>query len=113
MSYIMDEARPRAPFTCLAVSAALVAWFDRVGLAVFWTCAAALLALNAVAVAAVLRSRSRTLVNRWTGSVLALNALLLGAGLGVPAAMYTAKMVVRAVQGSSAITWAKGQPESR
>jgi hypothetical protein len=36
-------------------------------------------------------------VNRWTGTVLAANLLLLGIGVGVPSAMYVAKVVVKAV----------------
>ena len=74
-----------------------IAWLDRVGTLVFWTCAITLVTLDSVAVATVIRTKSRELVNRWTGTVLGLNMLLIGAGVGVPGAMYVAKLVVRAV----------------
>lgn len=67
--------------------AAFVQWLDSAGPVVFWTCAALLIAIDGVAVAAVLSTRSRELVNRWTGAVLVANALLLGTGVGVPVAM--------------------------
>ena len=76
---------------------AFIAWLDRVGPLVFWTCAIALVALDATAVAAVIGTKSRELVNRWTGTVLAANLLLIGFGVAVPGAMYFAKVVVRAV----------------
>jgi hypothetical protein len=76
---------------------AVVAWLDRAGPFVFWTCAIALVTLDAAAAATVISTKSRELVNRWTGTVLAANLLLLGIGVGVPGAMYVAKVVVRAV----------------
>jgi hypothetical protein len=75
----------------------VVAWLDRFGPLVFWTCAIALVTLDAAAVAAVIGTRRRDLVNRWTGTVLAANLLLLGIGAAVPGAMYVAKVVIRAV----------------
>lgn len=87
--------------------ASLVQWLDRIGPLVFWTCAALLVAVNTAAVAAVVSTRSRTLVNRWTGTVLALNAFLLGAGVGIPATAFAAKMVVRAVSPSSMLSITK------
>jgi hypothetical protein len=36
-------------------------------------------------------------VNRWTGRIVAANALLLGVGLGVPVTAYVARSVVLAV----------------
>jgi hypothetical protein len=64
-----------------------VQWLDSVGPFVFWTCAVLLVAIDGIAVAAVVSTRSRELVNRWTGPVLVANALLLGTGVGVPVAM--------------------------
>lgn len=75
----------------------VVAWLDRVGPLVFWTCAIALVTLDAAAVATVIGTKSRELVNRWTGRLLAANLLLLGVGAAVPGAMYVAKVVMRAV----------------
>jgi hypothetical protein len=77
--------------------AAVVAWLDRVGPLVFWTCAITLVALDTTAVAAVIGTKSRELVNRWTGTVLGLNVTLIGIGVGVPGVMYVAKLAVEAV----------------
>ncbi len=68
--------------------------FDQIGWWAFWTCMAALVVIDLVAIAAVVQTRSRELVNRWTGRILAANMMLLGAGLGVPAASFVAKSVV-------------------
>jgi len=74
-----------------------VLWLDQVSTTVFWTCAAGLVLIDLAAVAVVMQTRSRDLVNRWTGRILAANLLLLGAGLGVPAAAFTLKLAARAV----------------
>jgi hypothetical protein len=76
---------------------ALVQWLDRVGPLVFWACIVGALAIDTVAAATVLGTRSRALVNKWTGAVLVANATLLGVGVAVPSAMYVAKMAVMAV----------------
>lgn len=70
---------------------------DQIGSWSFWTCMAALVVIDVLAVAAVVQTRSRELVNRWTGRIVAANLLLLGAGLGVPATAFVAKSVVAAV----------------
>ena len=75
----------------------VVSWLDQLSSQVFWTSAMALVAIDLVAVAVVMQTRSRALVNRWTGPVLAANLLLLGAGLGVPVAAFAAKAVANAV----------------
>lgn len=72
-------------------------WLDQMSSGVFWTCAAGLVLIDLVAVAVVMATRSREIVNRWTSRVLAANLLLLGAGLGVPAAAFTLKLAARAV----------------
>ncbi len=82
--------------------AAVVAWLDRVGPLVFWTCAVALVALDTAAVATVIGTKSRELVNRWTGAVLGMNVALIGVGVGVPGVMYVAKVAVEAVAPSAA-----------
>jgi hypothetical protein len=76
---------------------ALVQWLDRVGPLVFWACIVGALAIDTVAAATVLGTRSRELVNKWTGAVLVANAALLGVGVAVPSAMYVTKMAVMAV----------------
>ncbi len=74
---------------------AFVAWLDRVGPLVFWTCTIALIAVDTTAAAAVMTTKSRALVNRWTGAVLAANLGLIGVGVGVPTALYVTKMAVQ------------------
>ena len=68
--------------------------FDQIGSWSFWICMAVLAVVDIAAIAAVAYTRSRELVNRWTGRILAANMMLLGAGLGVPAASLVAKSVV-------------------
>jgi hypothetical protein len=80
----------------------VVLWLDQVSSQAFWASAMALVAIDLVAVMVVLQTRSRALVNRWTGPVLAANLLLLGAGLGVPAVALAAKAVANAVAPSMA-----------
>ena len=94
----------------------IVQMLDQVGSTVFWTCALALAVIDIGAIALVVRTRSRTLVNRWTGTVLTANALLLGAGLGVPATTFVVKVAVRAVTASVQDATARSipaQPEAR
>lgn len=81
-----------------------VQWLDRVGPLVFWTCTIAIVTLDTAAAAAVIGTRSRELVNRWTGTVLALNVAFLGAGIGVPAAMWATKMAVQTFAPSATIS---------
>ena len=69
----------------------------QIGSWTFWTCIAVLAAIDLVAIAVVIQTRSRELVNRWTGRIVAANVLLLGTGLGVPATAYLAKSVVLVV----------------
>jgi len=70
---------------------------DQIGSLTFWTCMSLLVAIDAIALAVVIRTRSRELVNRWTGRLVAANALLLGTGVGVPMTAYLARSVVIAV----------------
>jgi hypothetical protein len=69
----------------------------QIGSLTFWTCMTVLVAIDILAIAAVVQTRSRELVNRWTGRIIAANLLLLGAGLGVPVTAYVARSVVLAV----------------
>jgi hypothetical protein len=75
----------------------IVSWLDGVGATAFTLSAIAFVAVNAIAVAAVVMTRDRGLVNRWTPHFLAANLLLLGTGLGVPLAALAARSVITAV----------------
>jgi len=50
----------------------------------------------------VVVTRSRDVVNRWTGRLVAVNLLLLTTGVGVPAVAQAMRMVVQAVSASQA-----------
>ena len=72
-------------------------WLDQIGSLTFWTCMSVLVFIDVLAVAVLIQTRSRELVNRWTGRLVAANALLLGAGVGVPVTAYLARSVVVAL----------------
>jgi hypothetical protein len=79
------------------VEASIVAWLDGVSGFTFRTAAALFVVVNVVAVGAFLTLRNRSLVQRWTSPWLAANLLLLGAGAGVPALSYFARITVQAL----------------
>lgn len=70
---------------------------DGLGTAVFRWALLAFVVLNAAAVAAVLITKDRQLVNRWTSRFLAANLFLVGAGGGIPMVASALKLVVKAV----------------
>lgn len=80
----------------------LVQWLDSVGSVVFWACLIGLVAVNGAAAIVFFTRRSRNTVNRWTGPVLAANAILIGAGAIVPAATYVARTAAIALAPATA-----------
>lgn len=76
---------------------AVLDWLARVGSSAFTYSAALFVLVNGAAVAAVVITRDRTLVNRWTGRLLAANLLLLGTGLGVPLVTAVTRLGILAV----------------
>ena len=91
----------------------IVLWLDQIGSEVFWGCVVALVLVDVAAMAVVMQTRSRAIVNRWTGRVLAVNLLLLGAGLGVPAAAFTLKLAASALLPSVSASVAASTTESK
>ncbi len=86
---------------------AFVAWLNSVGWTVFIWSMATLLVIDIGALAAAAMTRDRTLVNRWTGRILAANVALLGFGAAGPAISFTGRMAMGVVERfapSSAIT---------
>lgn len=69
---------------------------DLAGTAFRWS-AIAFLVVNGLALGAFALTRDRRLVNRFTSPLLAVNLLLLGTGIAVPALAVSMKMVVQAV----------------
>jgi len=82
------------------MDATLVNWLDRVGSTAFAWSLILFLLVNGVAAIGFLLRRDRGLVNRWTGRVLAIDLLLLGAGVGVPLIASLTKVTVSAVSAS-------------
>ena len=76
---------------------AIAGFLDSLSSRVFWIAAVAFVAVNGVAIAVFAMTRSRRLVNEWTGRLVALDAVLLGAGLGLPLLSGLAKIGIRAV----------------
>jgi len=79
------------------MEAQIVSWLSGISSTVFRIAATLFVVVNLAAVAAVVTTRSRDLVNRWSSPWLATNLLLLGAGLGVPLLAAMAKVAVRAM----------------
>jgi hypothetical protein len=75
----------------------ILSWLDGVGSTAFTLSAIAFVVVNGLAIASVLLTRDRTLVNRFTPHFLTANLLLLGTGLGVPLAALAARTVISAV----------------
>lgn len=76
---------------------AFVAWLSNAGWTVFAWSIALLLVIDVVAIVAAASTRDRTLVNRWTGRVLAANLALLGIGAAGPAVAFTGRMAMSGV----------------
>jgi hypothetical protein len=85
------------------MGAAITTWLSSISGAVFQTCAILFVVINVGAVALVVTTKSRELVQRWTSPWLAANLFLLGAGAGVPLVAGVAKAAVQAVSGSSPV----------
>lgn len=78
------------------MDSSLVTWIGGFSSSVFRICAFLFVAVNATAVAAFLATRSRALVQKWTGPWLAANFVLIGAGAGIPMIAGIAKAAVAA-----------------
>jgi hypothetical protein len=59
-------------------------WLASVGSTAFRWSALTFLVVNGVAITALVISRDRSLVNRWTGRILGINLALAATGLGIP-----------------------------
>jgi hypothetical protein len=72
-------------------------WLASVGTTAFRWSALAFLVVNGVAITAVILTRDRALVNRWTGRLIGVNLALAGTGLGIPLLTTVTRVAVAAV----------------
>ena len=77
----------------------VVSFLSALSSKVFWFSAICFVILNGAAIAAFVLTRSRRIVDEWTPKLLAADALLLGAGLGVPLVSGLAKLGIQALAG--------------
>jgi hypothetical protein len=76
---------------------AAVSFLDSLGSTVFRIAAICFVVLNGAAAVTVVMTRSRRIVDAWVPRLLAVDAVLLGAGLGVPLVAGLAKYGVKAI----------------
>jgi len=69
------------------------------GSSVFRLAAVLFLIINGTAIVAFALTKSRHLVNEWTRRIVTIDAVLLGAGLGVPLLAGAAKLTVKLLSG--------------
>lgn len=79
------------------MGAAVAGFLDSLSSSVFWIATVVFVAVNGAALAVFAITRNRRLVNDWTGRLVVLDAVLLGAGLGVPLVSGLAKIGMQAV----------------
>jgi hypothetical protein len=79
----------------------VIDWLSGFSDSVLRICAFLFVAVNGLAVGALLVKRDRSLVQRWTSPWLAANLLLIGAGGGVPLVTGAIKLVVSIAAGTT------------
>lgn len=72
----------------------VLSWLQSIGWKTFTGALAGVLLVNGVALFAFLWKRERSLVNAWTGPVLAINILLVAIGIGVPMVTSAARLAI-------------------
>lgn len=75
----------------------VVSFLDSLGSTVFRFAAICFIAINGAAAVAVVMTRSRRIVDTWIPKLLVADAVLLGAGFGVPLVAGLAKYGVKAI----------------
>jgi len=71
------------------------------GSTVFRLAAICFVIVNSIAIGAFALSRSRRFVDAWTRRIVTIDAVLLGAGLGVPLLAGAAKLTVKLLSGTA------------
>jgi hypothetical protein len=72
-------------------------WLASVGSTAFRWSVVGFILVNGAAAAAVVLTKDRTLVNRWTGRVLAANLVLAGTGIGIPLVAAASRFAISVV----------------
>ncbi len=71
-----------------------LSWLQRIGWSAFTWALAGMLLVNVLALFAFLWKREKSLVNAWTGPILAANIVLVAIGLGVPLVTSAARLAI-------------------
>lgn len=72
----------------------VLSWLQRTGWSAFTWALAGILLVNGVALFAFFWKRERSLVNAWTGPVLAANIVLVAIGIGIPLITSAARLAI-------------------
>lgn len=92
-------------------------WLASVGATAFRWSAIAFVLVNGAAIAAIVLTKDRTLVNRWTSRILAANLVLAGTGIGIPlvtaASRFAISLVTPARSSMMPAIDTEERPESR
>lgn len=79
----------------------MLSWLAGVGTTAFRWSALTFIVMNGVAISAFVLTRDRSLVNRWTGRLLAANLALAATGLGIPMLTTLTRAAIAAVMPST------------
>ena len=75
----------------------ILGWLEAVGSSAFRWSAIAFVLVNSAAIAAVVLTRDRAIVNRWTARLLAANLGIAATGLGIPLLTTVSRLAVAVV----------------
>jgi hypothetical protein len=79
------------------MEAAISAWLQNLAIRAFGMSLFVMLALDGAFAVILLATRDRSIVNRWTSRVLAVNLVLAGTGIGVPVLALGTRLGVRMI----------------
>ncbi len=77
----------------------VLSWLQSIGWSAFTWALGGVLLVNGLALFAFLWKREQSLVNAWTGPVLAINIVLVAIGIGVPMVTSVARLAIIGMRG--------------
>lgn len=77
----------------------VLGWLQSIGWSAFTWALGGVLLVNGVALIAFIWKREHSLVNAWTGPVLAINIVLVAIGIGVPMVTAVARLAILGMRG--------------